>query len=422
MAWLEHHRSSATFHVVFRLGGQRFRQSLRTADEQEANTRLSRLEETIRLVESGRLVLPEHADPAAFLLSDGKLNGKLQVAERLTLGDLVQRYRAALPDGSLEPESLRIAELHIRHFVRILGGRKVLSGISLDDLQRYVLKRSREPGKRGLPISVGTIRKELATLTTLWNWAAQHKYVIGPLPKAGLKFPKLDEHPPFQTYSQIISQINRGRLTTVEEAHLWDCLYLSTIEIDELASLVEERATYQFLYPMVLMAAHTGARRSELCRSRDVDVDFKAATLLVREKKRTKGKRTTRLVPLTPQLKRALQAWFDQKQPSPFTFPAEHQVERTHRPRFEDGCVSPDQASHHLDRVLKGTRWEKIRGWHIFRHSFISNCASATVDQRMIDSWVGHQTDAMRRRYTHLFPHAQHAAIAGVFGEQIAVR
>ena len=34
----------------------------------------------------------------------------------------------------------------------------------------------------------------------------------------------------------------------------------------------------------------------------------------------------------------------------------------------------------------------------------------------MIDSWVGHQTDAMRRRYTHLFPHVQHAAIAGVFG------
>jgi integrase len=166
---------------------------------------------------------------------------------------------------------------------------------------------------------------------------------------------------------------------------------------------------------MVLMAAHTGARRSELCRSREVDVDFKAATLLVREKKRTKGKRTTRLVPLTPQLKAVLQKWFDEKKPSPFTFPADHQVMRAHRPRFEEGCVSPDQASHHLDHVLKGTRWEKIRGWHIFRHSFISNCASAAVDQRMIDSWVGHQTDAMRRRYTHLLPHAQHAAIAGVF-------
>ena len=83
--------------------------------------------------------------------------------------------------------------------MRILGVREGLGDLSLDDFQRYVLKRSREPGKRGLRVSVGTIRKELATLTTLWNWAAQHKYVVGPLPKAGLKFPKLDEHPPFQT-------------------------------------------------------------------------------------------------------------------------------------------------------------------------------------------------------------------------------
>jgi hypothetical protein len=126
MAWLEQHRSSKTFHIVFRLGRERFRQSLRTADKDEANIRLTRLKETIRLVESGRLVLPEHADPAAFLLSDGKLNGKLQVAERITLAELIERYRDALPDGSLEPESLRIAELHMRHFVRILGNRKAL--------------------------------------------------------------------------------------------------------------------------------------------------------------------------------------------------------------------------------------------------------------------------------------------------------
>ncbi len=119
---------------------------------------------------------------------------------------------------ALEPESLRIAEPHIRHFVRILSVRKALGDIDLDDLQHYVLKRSKEPGKRGLRVSVGTIRKELATLTTLWNWAVQHDYVAGPLPKAGLKFPKLEERPPFQTYARIERQVLRGRLTPVEEA------------------------------------------------------------------------------------------------------------------------------------------------------------------------------------------------------------
>lgn len=418
MAWLERHRTSNNFHVVFRLSGKRFRQSLRTDDRSEANARVSRLEENIRLVESGRLSLPEHGDPAAFLLSDGKLNGKPRVVERLPLADLVQRYRAALPDGALELESLRILELHIRHFVRIVGGRKLLGDLSHDDLQRYVLLRSREPGKRGMRVSVGTMRKELATLTTLWNWALRNDYVSGALPKSGLKFPKLEEPRPFQTYEQISSQVHRGGLTSLEVAELWDCLFLSVAEVDELLSMVRDRASYRFLYPMVTMAAHTGARRSELCRSREMDIDFKSATLLIREKKKSKGTRTTRLVPLTTQLRSVLEEWFDEKAESPLTFPTDHQVSRNRRPRFEEGCVSPDEASHHLDRVIKGTKWEKIRGWHIFRHSFISSCACAGVDQRMIDSWVGHQTDAMRRRYTHLFPNAQHRAIASVFDER----
>jgi hypothetical protein len=37
------------------------------------------------------------------------------------------------------------------------------------------------------------------------------------------------------------------------------------------------------------------------------------------------------------------------------------------------------------------------------------------VDQRMTDRWVGHQTEEMRRRYTHLFPDAQREAVASVF-------
>lgn len=379
-----------------------------------------RVEENIRLVESGRMTLPEQGDVTSFLLSDGKLNGKPKAAPRLRLGDLVVRYREALPSDALEPESLRITELHMRHFVRILGVRKNLGELTLDDLQRYVLKRSNEPGKRNPNVSVGTIRKELTTLNTLWNWAALHGYVTGLLPKRGLKFPKLDDHPPFQTYAQVVRQVNRGRLTTAEQARLWDCLYLSTAELDDLLAIVREQSKYAFLYPMVYLAAHTGARRSELCRSREVDYDFEAATILIREKKRTKGKRTMRLVPMTPQLRRVLTAWFRTKEGSPFAFPAEHHVDRTRRPRFEEGCVSPDQASHHLEYVLAGSKWENVIGWHIFRHSFISNCASAGVDQRMIDSWVGHQTDAMRRRYTHLFPHVQHAAIAGVFRQPAA--
>ena len=57
-----------------------------------------------------------------------------------------------------------------------------------------------------------------------------------------------------------------------------------------------------------------------------------------------------------------------------------------------------------------------IRGWHVFRHSFISACASRGIDQRLIDEWVGHTTEEMRRRYRHLYPSVQRQALDSVFG------
>jgi hypothetical protein len=68
MAWLEQHPVAGTYQLVFRIGGTKFKRSLKTADSREAAARLARVEENIRLVESGRLVLTEHADPAAYLV------------------------------------------------------------------------------------------------------------------------------------------------------------------------------------------------------------------------------------------------------------------------------------------------------------------------------------------------------------------
>jgi len=75
-----------------------------------------------------------------------------------------------------------------------------------------------------------------------------------------------------------------------------------------------------------------------------------------------------------------------------------------------------DQASHYFEQTLAGSKWEKIKGWHVFRHLFISNCASRGIDQRMIDTWSGHQTDEMRKRLRHLFPTVQREALQPVFG------
>jgi len=67
---------------------------------------------------------------------------------------------------------------------------------------------------------------------------------------------------------------------------------------------------------------------------------------------------------------------------------------------------------------MRGTTWcltsKKNRfkvGFHTYRHSFASNLAARGVDQRIIDEWIRHQTEAMRKRYRHLFPQDRRMAI-----------
>src|SRR5262245_5942543 len=71
----------------------------------------------------------------------------------------------------------------------------------------------------------------------------------------------------------------------------------------------KEHAAYPWIYPLIGMAAHTGARRSDLIRMQVTAVDFEGGSVTVREKKRVWDKRSTRQAPLTPLPKEALQTW-----------------------------------------------------------------------------------------------------------------
>jgi site-specific recombinase XerD len=52
-----------------------------------------------------------------------------------------------------------------------------------------------------------------------------------------------------------------------------------------------------------------------------------------------------------------------------------------------------------------------MRGLHVLRHSFASCLASAGVDQRVIDAFMGHQSERMAARYRHLFPKTRKSVI-----------
>ena len=401
MAWLE--KRGGQFHLGIRLGSRKLKRSLQTIDPQEAQDLADRVERRLKLIDQGDLTLPPDADLLTFLLTDGKLARPVEISVGLTLGELCQRFLDALPQDSLEANTTYTIRIHLNHVKRSLGERFRVDTLSFADLQRYVDKRSRETGRRGKSISAVTIRKELTSFSGVWTWANRMALVKIPFPNKGLRYAKTEEKPPFQTWGEIERQIQLGGLSDAEQSELWEGLYLTAAEVEQVLDYVEKNANVLALYPMLVLAAHTGARRSEILRCEVSDFDLTAKTVRLRELKRAKGKRTMRAVPLSGRLQRVMQLWLSQVK-GRFAFSADG------RP------LTVDEASHHFKQTLSASRWDKIRGWHVFRHSFISNCASQGIDQRMIDAWTGHQTEEMRKRYRHLFPTVQRAALQSVFG------
>lgn len=127
-----------------------------------------------------------------------------------TLAQFTQAFLSSIPEGSLEQSTVNAMEIHLRHLERVLGSSFVLRSAELEDLQGYIDKRSKENGLHGKPLSPITIKRELTTLRTLWNWAKDAGYVSEPLQLKGLRYPKRKEKPPFQTLAEIEKRISRG--------------------------------------------------------------------------------------------------------------------------------------------------------------------------------------------------------------------
>ena len=405
------------YRVVFMFRGEKIARSLQTKDPKQAKSTLARMEDTLRRIELGTLQIPDGADVATFLLSDGNLAAKPRYEKPVTLTQIFDEYFANLPAGTNEATTIDGMRLHQRHLERLLGSEFHVQQLTTSDLQGFIEKRSKEKGIRG-KVTATTIKKALVTFRTIWRWGMMMDKLTGNFPNRGLRYPKASEKPPFQTWAEITRQIQRGGLSAAEQSELWDCLYLTLPEVEELLQLVKRQALQPFVYPMFVFAAHTGARRSEIVRSRVSDLDFEANMVTIRERKRVHSQTTTRRVPMTPLLAEILKDWLKQHPGGVQTFCQPPGIIRSKTVRSEPTPVTRDEAHDHFKRTLKNSKWKVLRGWHVFRHSFISLLASKGVDQRLIDSFVGHTTEDMRRRYRHLYPSIQQSVMAAVFVEK----
>ncbi len=438
-------QKGSAYYCQFCYHGKRHTVTVGNVSREEADAFAGKADYLLLRIRQKLIRVPPGVSITDFILRDGHVVEPEVAAspEPVLLEPLTEGYLAAHAGGAIEENSLATVRMHLGHFTTTLGKRFPVQDLTMADLQRHVDRRARKK-YRGKNLSPVTLRKEMATFRACWNWGVQGGKLHGVFPSAGLKYPKTDEKPPFQTWKEIERQIARGGLGEAEQQALWECLFLTRAETAELLEYVRAHAAHGWIYPAVAFAAHTGARRSEVFRVRVHDVNFEAGTVLIREKKRARGTRTTRRVPLSPFLAEVLQTWLRKHPGGPYLFC--HQGEVGHskkrsrttghrwgagRPtslrgrlatvrvrgdRPGPGAITADEANDHFQRTLAAGKWKVLRGWHALRHSFISNCAAAGVDQRLIDAWVGHTTEAMRKRYRHLVPNVEQQAIRSVFG------
>lgn len=410
--------------------------------KEEAEAKASQVEYLLLRLRQGLIEMPAGVDVVEFVQHDGKPPARRttsrpsQAVRPGTLAELRDRFLSTHA-GAHEKNTLYTAGIHFKHLVATLGEDYRLPDLAQADLQKHVDRRSAQD------IAPVTIRKEIHGFRAAWNWGRRSGLVEAEWPGQGLVYRKTREKPPFQTRAEIERQIAQGDLTEEQKQELWESLYLTSEELPSLLRHVERAARHPWIYPMICMAAHTGARRSELLRARVGDVDFGGQVVTIREKKRERGRQTTRRVPLSPFLAGVLTDWLANHPGGGHLFCQSGVVERSSkrsrttghtngkarpttlkgrmegvREREQPGILplTESEAADHFARTLRGSEWAVVPGWHALRHSFASICASRGIDQRLINAWMGHQTVEQQKRYQHLFPQMQQDAIREAFG------
>jgi integrase len=400
---------SGSWRVIFRFRGLQHFVTIGEAEETEAQGVKARYEYLLRLLKQRLLTLPAGMDIVTFLGHDGKppeTNLESHSTE-ITFARFRDGYLKTIANGAVENNSLYTSKIHLAHLAHTLGERFPIGSIAHADLQRHVSRRSALGG-----VAAITIKKEIDTLRSAWNWAKRTGYVQDDFPGAGLVYPKGKEKLPFMTWTEIERRIAAGG----DPKELWECLFLREPEIDKFLDFVQSRKAPVWVYPMCVMAAHTGARRSEMLRAERQDMDFEAGIITIREKKRVRGKVTTRRVPISSRLKEAL-AELPAVNGHLFGHLSVQAVQKGFMRvvgKHKSGAMNAETKASHQAR--RRTKWSVVKGYHVLRHSFISALANKRVDQRIIDELVGHQTEAMRRRYRHLYPQTVADAVKQVFG------
>ncbi len=162
---------------------------------------------------------------------------------------------------------------------------------------------------------------------------------------------------------------------------------LSTEEVHE--EVRKARAASPVLHGMVLTALYAGLRRAEIVHLawQDIDGDM----IFVRNKPEHPLKDyEERTIPLHDRLAKAL---------------------RIHHFPGSRCFRSPRGYFWERSNLSRTCRQYGLRGFHILRHTFATNCLRSGVDIRTVQEWLGHAHVETTMRYLHVSPEGQQELI-----------
>jgi site-specific recombinase XerD len=289
---------------------------------------------------------------------------KNEIQERRFFPERIRRREVLLADvvrDYLAREKGRMRsfvnyERYGRYWSDAFPGR-TLRQIIPGDIERYVARRTTEG------MAPASVNRELTFLRRLFNVAIADG-LIDTNPVCAVKF--------FKENNQRVRFLSDDEETRLQ------------------ASIGEEH------WPLVAVAIHTGLRQSEQFHLRWEHVDFATGILTVPRSKHGEARR----LPMNDTVRDMLRSR-PSRLKSPYVSPSAT-------------GETPLDAKNFLHRVflpaLKGARIEGFR-WHDLRHSFASRLVMKGVDLRTVQELMGHKTQAMTLRYSHLSPEHQLDAV-----------
>src|SRR5262245_8673135 len=119
------------YYCTFRFQGKRYYFALGNVPAAQAQAKGAEVDETLALIERGRLTVPDGVTLEDFVAAGGKAPVLSARPETVTARRLVDRYLQTHANGTVEENSLGTSRTHLKQFTATVGERFRVQSLTL---------------------------------------------------------------------------------------------------------------------------------------------------------------------------------------------------------------------------------------------------------------------------------------------------